>query len=75
MIPTILKNKKGFSYFELLAILVFIGIIATISFKGSGLIADIKKRDDIELSLLRKDNRNSLKFDVLKKIHTLLNNT
>ncbi len=48
--------------------------IATISLKGSGLIAEIKTRDDIELFVLKEDNRNSLTFEVLEKIHTLLNN-
>jgi nucleoside-triphosphatase len=49
-------------------------LLATVSLKGSGLIAEIKKRDDIELFVLRKDNRNSLTSDVLAKIHALLNN-
>lgn len=49
--------------------------LATVSLNGSGLIEEIKKRDDIELFVLRKDNRNSLTSDVLAKIHTLLNNT
>jgi len=48
--------------------------LATVSLKGSGLIAEVKKRDDIELFVLRKDNRNSLASDVLEKIHALLNN-
>lgn len=48
--------------------------IATISLKGSGLIAEIKTRDDIELFVLKENNRNSLTFEVLEKIHTLLNN-
>jgi nucleoside-triphosphatase len=48
--------------------------LATISLKGRGLIADIKKRDDIELFVLRKDNRNALMSDILAKIHALLNN-
>ena len=46
--------------------------IATISLKGSGFIDEIKRRDDIELVLLTEDNRNFLRFDVLKKVHTLL---
>jgi nucleoside-triphosphatase len=48
--------------------------LATVSLKGSGLIEEIKKRDDIELFLLRKDNRKFLASDVLEKIHALLNN-
>jgi nucleoside-triphosphatase len=48
-------------------------LLATVSLKGSGIIAEIKKRDDIELFMLRKDNRNSLTSDVLEKIKFLLN--
>lgn len=47
--------------------------LATVSLKGSGLISEIKKRDDIDLFVLRKDNRKSLTSDVLEKINVLLN--
>jgi nucleoside-triphosphatase len=46
--------------------------IATISLKGSGLIAEIKRRDDIDLFMLREENRNVLHFDLLQKIHSFL---
>jgi nucleoside-triphosphatase len=49
-------------------------LLASIALKGSGLIAEIKKREDIELFELRKDNRNSLRADVMANIHALLNN-
>ena len=49
-------------------------LIATISLKGSGFIAEIMKRNDIELFVLRHDNRKSLPSAVLEKIHALLNN-
>jgi nucleoside-triphosphatase len=48
--------------------------LATVSLKGSGLIAEIKKRNDIELFMLRNDNRKYLTSDVLEKIHVLLHN-
>jgi len=48
--------------------------LASISLKGSGLIAEIKTRKDIELFELRKDNRNSLMSDVIAYIRALLNN-
>jgi nucleoside-triphosphatase THEP1 len=35
-------------------------VIATIAFKGSGLIAEIKERQDIKLFEMTKDNRDSL---------------
>ena len=46
-------------------------LIATISLKGSGFIAEIKRRDDVDLYTLKEDNRNFFQIDLLGKIHTL----
>jgi nucleoside-triphosphatase len=45
-------------------------VIATIAFKGSGLIEEIKKRHDIKLFELTKSNRDTLLFDILKEVGT-----
>jgi nucleoside-triphosphatase len=43
-------------------------VIATIAFKGSGLIAEIKERQDIKLFEMTKDNRDSLGLEILKEM-------
>jgi nucleoside-triphosphatase THEP1 len=40
-------------------------VIATIALKGSGLIAEIKERDDIKLFEITKHNRDSLLLEIL----------
>jgi len=40
-------------------------VIATIALKGSGLIAEIKERDDIKLFEMTKHNRDSLLLEIL----------
>jgi nucleoside-triphosphatase len=45
-------------------------VIATIALKGSGLIEEIKKRHDIELFELTKNNRDTLLADILKEVGT-----
>jgi nucleoside-triphosphatase len=47
-------------------------LLATVSLKGGGFIEEIKKRNDIELFMLRQDNRDFLMSDILEKIRTLL---
>jgi len=42
--------------------------IATIALKGSGLIADIKKRDDVTLFNVKLENRDSLVSEILKDV-------
>jgi nucleoside-triphosphatase len=42
-------------------------VIATIALKGSGLIAEIKERDDIKLFEMTKHNRDSLLLEILKE--------
>jgi nucleoside-triphosphatase THEP1 len=48
--------------------------LASISLKGSGLIAEIKTRVDIEIFELKKDNRNALESEIKANIHALLKN-
>jgi nucleoside-triphosphatase len=43
-------------------------VIATIALKGSGLIAEIKERQDIQLLEMTKHNRNSLLLEILKEM-------
>jgi len=43
-------------------------IIATIAFKGSGLIAEVKERQDIKLFEVTKGNRDSLFSEILKEV-------
>ena len=45
-------------------------LVATVAQKGSGLIADIKKRDDIELFEVKLGNRDALAAELIKKIKT-----
>jgi nucleoside-triphosphatase THEP1 len=40
-------------------------VIATIALKGSGLIAEIKERDDIKLFEMTRHNRDSLLLEIL----------
>jgi nucleoside-triphosphatase len=47
-------------------------LIATISLKGSGLIAEIKKRNDIKLFEMTQSNRDSMLIEVFKDIKRLL---
>jgi len=46
-------------------------LVATIALKGSGLIADIKKRTDVKLFEVKLDNRDSLVLEILKNIRDL----
>ena len=45
-------------------------VIATIAFKGSGIIEEIKKRKDVKLFEITQRNRNSLLPDILGEIRT-----
>ena len=45
-------------------------VIATIALKGSGLIEEIKKRQDIKLFEITKSNRDALLSDILKEVIT-----
>jgi nucleoside-triphosphatase len=45
-------------------------VIATIALKGSGLIAEIKEREDIQLFEMTKHNRDSLLLEILKETET-----
>ena len=40
-------------------------VVATIALKGSGLIAEIKERDDVKLFKITKHNRDSLLLEIL----------
>jgi nucleoside-triphosphatase len=44
------------------------GLIATIAFKGSGLIAAVKERKDVKLFTMAKSNRDSLLYEILGEI-------
>jgi len=46
-------------------------LVATIALKGSGMIADIKKRDDIKLFQVKQENRDPLISEILKYIRNL----
>jgi len=46
-------------------------LVATIALKGSGMIADIKKRDDVRLFQVTIENRDSLVSEILKDISDL----
>ena len=43
-------------------------LIATVSLKGSGLIADMKRRKDIKLFEIFQSNRDSLSSEILKEV-------
>jgi len=45
-------------------------VIATIALEGSGLIAEIKERDDIKLFEMTKHSRDSLLLEILKETKT-----
>jgi len=47
-------------------------VVATIALKGSGLIAEIKKRDDIKFFEIAQGNRDSLLLEILKDVKALL---
>jgi nucleoside-triphosphatase len=46
-------------------------LVATIALKGSGMIADIKKRDDVKLFQVTIENRDSLVAEILKAMRDL----
>jgi nucleoside-triphosphatase len=46
-------------------------LVATIVLKGSGMIADIKKRDDVKLFQVKLENRDSLVSEILNNIRDL----
>jgi nucleoside-triphosphatase len=48
-------------------------VIATIALKGSELIAEIKKREDIKLFEMTKSNRDSLFSEILNSTYEILN--
>ena len=43
-------------------------VIATVAFKGSGLIAEVKERKDVRLLEITKGDRESLFSEILKKV-------
>jgi nucleoside-triphosphatase len=43
-------------------------VIGTIALKGSGLIAEVKRRKDIQLFEITKKNRDSLFSEILKEV-------
>jgi nucleoside-triphosphatase len=45
-------------------------VIATIAFKGSGLIPEIKKRQDVRIFEITKSNRDSLLSEILKEVNS-----
>jgi nucleoside-triphosphatase len=47
-------------------------VVATIALKAGGFIGDSKKRDDVKLFEITKDNRNSLLFEIIDEVETLL---
>ncbi|WP_407079724.1 nucleoside-triphosphatase [Candidatus Hakubella thermalkaliphila] len=47
-------------------------VLATIALKGSGLIEEIKRRQDIKLFEMTQDNRYSLLLEILKETKTIL---
>jgi nucleoside-triphosphatase len=44
-------------------------VIATIALKGSGLIAEIKEREDVKIFEITQSNRDSLLLEVLNLMH------
>ncbi len=44
-------------------------VIATIALKGSGLIAEVKKRQDVELFEITPSNRDVLFSEILRRMH------
>ena len=47
-------------------------VVATIALKAGGFIGDLKKREDVKLFEMTKDNRNSLLPEILDEVKTLL---
>jgi nucleoside-triphosphatase len=47
-------------------------VVATIALKAGGFIGNVKKREDVMLFELTKDNRNSLLPEILDEVETLL---
>ena len=47
-------------------------LVATIAIKGGGLIEEIKKRDEIKIFEITPSNRESLLFEILRNIKTLI---
>ena len=43
-------------------------VVATVAFKGEGLIAEVKKRPDIKLFEITEKNRDSLFPEILKQV-------
>jgi nucleoside-triphosphatase len=43
-------------------------VIATVAFKGSGLITEVRERKDVQLFEITKKNRDSLFSEILKKV-------
>jgi nucleoside-triphosphatase len=43
-------------------------VVATIAFKGGGLIAGVKERDDVKIFEITKKNRDSLFLEILKEM-------
>jgi nucleoside-triphosphatase len=46
-------------------------LLATVALKGSGLIAEVKKRPDVQLMTVNVDNRDSLPEDLVERFTTL----
>lgn len=47
------------------------GLLATIAMEGSGLIAEIKEREDVRLFSVTRSNRDSLLSEILKILYSL----
>jgi nucleoside-triphosphatase len=43
-------------------------VVATIALKGSGLIAEVKEREDVKIFEITKKNRDSLSLEILKEM-------
>jgi len=43
-------------------------LVATVALKGSGIIADIKKRDDVTIFEVTRENRDRLATEILNKV-------
>jgi len=48
-------------------------LIATVAFKGGGLIEEIKKRNDVRLFEITQKNRDSLLTEILNEVRTIWN--
>jgi nucleoside-triphosphatase len=49
-------------------------LLATAALKGSGLIAEVKRRPDVELMTVNIENRNGLPEDLVERFTSLDNN-